>query len=159
MSEQDPIRVFATHCFEENDDYLRVFEFLESVDRFYYLNVSKPENVPMTGGDQAFRDELIAQIKQSETVLLLSSVYEQRPDLLHFMMDAAKANDIKMIGVRPYAGSIQDTPEEIVERAEEIIEWNERAMVDAIKRHARGENSARWEVLDFPGFDSDGPIE
>ena len=157
MSEKDPIRVFATHCFDENDDYLRVFEFLESVDRFYYLNVSKPENVPMAGGAQAIRDELIAQITQAETVLLLASVYEQQPDLVRIMMDIAKANKIKMIGIRPYGA--QDTPEEIVERAEEVIEWNDREMVDAIKRHARGEETARWEVIDFPGFDSDGPVE
>ena len=157
MSEQDPIRVFATHCFVENNDYLRVFEFLESVDHFYYLNVSKPENVPMAGGAQAIRDELIAQIKQSETVLLLASVYEQRPDLVRIMMDVAKANKIKMIGIRPYGA--QDTPEEIVERADEVIEWNDREMVDAIKRHARGEDTARWDVIDFPGFDADGPVE
>ena len=157
MSEQDPIRVFATHCFEENDDYLRVFEFLESVDRFYYLNVSKPENVPAAGGAQALRDELIAQIKQSETVLLLASVYGQRPDLVRIMMDVAKASEIKMIGIRPYG--LQDMPEEIVERAQEVIGWNDREMVDAIMRNARGEETARWEVIDFPGFDSDGPVE
>ena len=157
MSEKDPIRVFATHCFDENDDYLRVFEFLESVDRFYYLNVSKPDNVPAAGGAQAIRDELIAQITQAETVLLLASVYEQQPDLVRIMMDIAKANKIKMIGIRPYGA--QDTPEEIVERAVEVIEWNDREMVDAIKRHARGEETARWEVIDFPGFDSDGPVE
>ena len=157
MSEQDPIRVFATHCFEENDDYLRVFEFLESVDRFYYLNVSKPENVPMAGGAQAIRDELIAQITQAEAVLVLASVYEQQPDLVRIMMDIAKVNKIKMIGIRPYGA--QDTPEEIVERAAEVIEWNDREMVDAIKRNARGEETARWEVIDFPGFDSDGPVE
>jgi hypothetical protein len=52
MSESNPIRVFATHNFQETDDYLRVFEFLESVQRFYYLNVSKPENLPTTGGTQ-----------------------------------------------------------------------------------------------------------
>ncbi len=157
MSEKDPIRVFATHCFDENDDYLRVFEFLESVDRFYYLNVSKPDNVPAAGGAQAIRDELIAQITQAETVLLLASVYEQQPDLVRIMMDIAKANKIKMIGIRPYGA--QDTPEEIVERAAEVIEWNDREMVDAIKRNARGEETARWEVIDFPGFDSDGPVE
>ncbi|MGB5512114.1 MAG: hypothetical protein WBM87_10430 [Woeseiaceae bacterium] len=157
MSEQDPIRVFATHCFDENDDYLRVFEFLESVDRFYYLNVSKPDNIPAAGGAQAIRDELIAQITQAETVLLLASVYEQQPDLVRIMMDIAKANKIKMIGIRPYGA--QDTPEEIVERAEEVIEWNDREMVDAIKRNARGEETARWEVIDFPGFDADGPVE
>ena len=157
MSERDPIRVFATHCFEENDDYLRVFEFLESVDRFYYLNVSKPENVPAAGGAQALRDELIAQIKQSETVLLLASVYGQRPDLVRIMMDVAKASEIKMIGIRLYG--LQDMPEEIVERAQEVIGWNDREMVDAIMRNARGEETARWEVIDFPGFDSDGPVE
>ena len=112
----------------------------------------------MAGGAQAIRDELIAQIKQSETVLLLASVYEQQPDLVHIMMDVAKVNKIKMIGIRPYGG-VHETPEEIVERAEEIIEWNDREMVDAIKRNARGEDTARWEVLDFPGFDADGPIE
>ena len=30
-------------------------------------------------------------------------------------------------------------------------------MVDALKRQARGEDTARWEVLDFPGFDENGP--
>jgi len=157
MSEQDPIRVFATHCFDESDDYLRVFEFLESVDRFYYLNVSKPDNVPAAGGAQAIRDELIAQITQAETVLLLASVYVQRPDLVRVMMDIAKANNIKMIGIRPYGA--EDMPDEIVERAEEVVEWNDREMVDAIKRNARGEETARWEVIDFPGFDADGPVE
>lgn len=158
MSENDPIRVFATHSFDENDDYLRVFEYLESVDRFYYLNVSKPENMPAAGGAQAIRDELIEQIKQAEVVLLLPGVYAESPDLVHIMMDIAKANKIKMIGIRPYGG-VMDTPQEITERAAEIIEWNDREMVDAIKRMARGEDTSRWEVIDFPGFDADGPIE
>ena len=49
MSEKNPIRVFVTHTFAESDDYMRVFEFLESVDRFFYINVAKPENVPSEG--------------------------------------------------------------------------------------------------------------
>ena len=53
MSESNPINVFATHTFEESFDYLRVFEFLEGVDRFYYINVSKPENIPGSGGKWA----------------------------------------------------------------------------------------------------------
>ena len=35
MSQRDPIRVFVTHCFEEVDDYLRVFEYIESAQNFY----------------------------------------------------------------------------------------------------------------------------
>ena len=158
VSESNPIRVFATHSFEETDDYLRVFEFLESVDRFYYLNVSKPENLPTTGGPQEIKDELIRQIKESEAVIVLSSIYELNRDLVRFMMDVANANNIGMIAIKPFGG-MQETPDELVERCDEHIEWNDREMVDAIKRQGRGEDTSRWEVIDFPGYDEHGPTE
>ncbi|MEM1176573.1 MAG: hypothetical protein AAGI27_17400, partial [Pseudomonadota bacterium] len=81
MSESNPYRVFVTHAFEESFDYLRVFEFLESVDRFYYLNRSKPENLPETGGLDAMKDELIEQIKEAEAMVVLPAVAEAQPDL------------------------------------------------------------------------------
>jgi len=158
VSENNPITVFTSHSFEESVDYLRVFEFLESVDRFYYINVSKPENIPETGGLQAIKDELIEQIKTSEVVLILSSVYEQRPDIVDFIMDVADVNMKNMIVIRPF-GSVAETPAELVERCKEHLEWNNREMADALRRQARGEDTARWEVLDFPGFDSDGPTD
>ena len=158
MSESNPIRVFATHCFDETDDYLRIFEFLESVDRFYYVNVSKPENLPAAGGPQELKDELIRQVKASEALFVLPSTFEQNRDLTSFMMDVADANNISMITIRPFGG-LQETPPELIERCAEHIEWNDREMVDALKRQARGEETARWEVLDFPGFDENGPIE
>lgn len=158
MSENNPIRVFATHNFEETDDYLRVFEFLESVDRFYYLNVSKPENLPESGGPQELKDELIAQIKQSEAMFVLPSAWESNKDLVGFMMDVAEANNIGMVVIKPFGG-MQDTPPELVERCAEHIEWNDREMADALRRQGRGEDTARWEVLDFPGWDENGPID
>lgn len=156
MSEKNPIAVFASHAFDETDDYLRLFEFLESVDGFYYINVSKPENVPATGGLQAIKDELIEQIKASEAIFVLSSTYELRPDITRFIMDVAEVNKKGMIAVRPFGVSLE-TPKELQERCQEHIEWNDREMADALRRQARGEDTARWEVLDFPGFDADGP--
>ena len=158
MSESNPITVFATHTFSENHDYLRLFEFLESVDRFYYINVSKPDNVPSSGGLQAIKDELIEQIKKSEAMFVLSSVYEDRPDMVKFMMDVADANKKNMIAIRPFGG-VAETPAEMIERCREHIEWNDREMVDSLRRQARGEETQRWEVLDFPGFDADGPTD
>lgn len=158
MSESNPIRVFTSHSFEESDDYLRLFEFLESVDRFYYLNTSKPENVPTTGGIQAIKDELIEQIKAAEAVVVFASLYDQKTELVRFMMDVADANSVKMIGVQHY-GHMAEPAEELTARCAEVVEWNERTLVDALKRQARGEDTARWEVIDFPGFDADGPIE
>jgi hypothetical protein len=158
VSENNPIRVFATHNFDESDDYLRIFEFLESVDRFYYVNVSKPQNLPVTGGAQEVRDELIRQIKDSEAMFVLPSAWEQNRDQVGFMMDVAAANKINMIAIRAFGG-LHETPPEIVARCAEHIEWNDREMVDALRRQARGEDTARWEVIDFPGWDADGPVE
>jgi hypothetical protein len=152
VSESNPIRVFVTHTFTESDDYLRVFEFLESVDRFYYLNVSKPENIPSEGGLEAIKDELISQIKQSEAFIVIADVYGHKPDLVQYMMDVAEANNIGMIGIKPYGG-VAETAEKVMSRVNEHIEWNAREIVDAIKRQGRGEDTARWEVIDFPGFE------
>ena len=158
MSENNPIAVFASHIFDESFDYLRVFEFLESVDRFYYVNVSKPENVPENGGLQAIKDELIEQIKAAEAVIILSSTHEQRPEITQFIMDVAEVNQKGMVAIRPFGG-VAETPVEMVERCQEHIEWNNREIADALLRQARGEDTARWEVLDFPGFDADGPTD
>lgn len=155
MSEKDPIRVFVTHAFDEGDDYLRVFEFLESIDRFFYLNVSKPENVPSEGTPEAIKDELIAQIKASEAVIVLPSAFEQDPDLVIYMMDVADANKIGMITIRPFGG-ILETPKKVIERVGQPIDWNAREIVDALRLTARGQDTQRWEVVDFPGFGPDG---
>ncbi len=148
MSERNPIRVFVTHLFQEDPDYLRVFEFLESVDRFFYLNCSKPENMP-GGGMEAMKDELIAQIKESEAVVVLATHFEMNPDLIRFQMDVADANDKPMIVIRPFGG-ITETPPQLAERVKEHIAWNDREMADAIRRQARLEDTARWDVIDFP---------
>jgi len=158
VSEKNPIRVFVTHTFAESDDYLRVFEFLESVDRFFYFNVAKPENVPSEGGVEAIKDELIRQIKASEALVVVSDVYANKPDLVNYMMDVAEANSIGMIAIRPFGG-VGETHPDIVSRVQEHVEWNDRELVDAIKRQGRGEETARWEVIDFPGFDADGEID
>lgn len=148
MSENDPIRVFVTHTFQENDDYMRVFEFLESMERFFYLNCSKPENVPESGGIEAIKDELIVQIKKCEAVLVLASQYIEKNDLTRYQMDVAEANDKPMIAIRPFGG-VAESPPELVERVKEHITWNEREIVDALKRQARHEDTARWETIEF----------
>ena len=149
MSEKNPVRVYVTHCFAESDDYLRVFEFLESIENFFYLNCAKPENVPMTGGLEAIKDELIAQIKECEAVVVLASLYMEKPDLVRFQIDVAEANKKPTIAIRPFGG-VAETPKDLAARVNENVEWNEREIVDALKKQARNEDTSRWEVIDFP---------
>ena len=148
MSEDNPIRVFVAHNFQESDDYLRVFEFLESMENFFYLNVSKPEDMPDKGGMDAIKETLIAQIKECEAVIIPSLFYLEQNDLARFQMDVAEANELPMIAIRPFGG-ITESPQELVDRVNEHIEWNDREMVDSLKRQARLEDTSRWETIEF----------
>ena len=152
MSENNPIRVFVSHLFREDADYLRVFEFLEGVDRFFYLNTSKPENIPQTGGLEAIKDEFIAQIKEAEAAIVLPERFVENKDLVTYQMDVADANDKPIITIRPFGG-LNEAPDELVARAKEMVEWNNREIADALRRQARHEDTARWDVIDFPGFE------
>jgi len=148
VSESNPIRVFVTHTFQTSDDYLRVFEFLESMERFFYINTSRPEEMPDDGGLDAIKEELISQIKECEAVLVLASQYMEQNDLTRFQMDVAEANGRPMIAIRPFGG-IVESPPELVERVAEHIGWNEREIVDALMRQARHEDTSRWETIEF----------
>jgi hypothetical protein len=149
VSENNPIRVFVTHTFAETDDYLRVFEFLEANDNFFYLNVSKPENVPVSGGLDAIKEEFIAQIKECEAVIVLATIYAEKTDLVKFQLDVAEANGKPIIAIRPFGGATE-TLAELVDRASEHLEWNDREIINALKRQARLEDTPRWDVIDFP---------
>ena len=91
-------------------------------------------------------------------MIALSSTYAEKESLARFELDAADANHKPIIAIRPF-GHMGETPEELVARAREHIEWNDREMVDALKRQARGEETSRWETIDFPGWDENGKIE
>lgn len=149
VSENNPIRIFISHLFAEDPDYLRVFEFLESVDRFFYLNCSKPENMPASGGLEAMKDEIIVQIKEAEAVVILAAHYAENEELVKYQLDVAEANEKPIIAIRPFGG-VASSAEDLVKRAHEHLEWNEREMADAIKRQARLEETNRWDVIDFP---------
>ena len=47
MSQANPLRIFVTHLWENSDDYLRVFEYLESSRNFFYRNFSTPDQAPV----------------------------------------------------------------------------------------------------------------
>ncbi len=147
MSQANPIRLFVTHAWANSDDYLRVFEYLESAQNFFYRNCSTPEARP--GGDkEALREDLRRQIAPAEGVIALSSLYETDKDLLTFEMLFAQAGKKPVILMKPF-GSGKAAPKAILDLATEVVEWDQRALVDAIRVHARHEKTGRWDTIEF----------
>lgn len=146
MASGDPIRVFVTHAWQESDDYLRVFEYLESARGFRYLNCSVPEREP--SGHEAVRNELRRQIDASEAVIALASLSAQQRDLLYFEINYAKAID-KPVIMLPGFGREYPLPKEFNGLADESASWDERSLVDALRRQARHQESTRWDTIEF----------
>jgi hypothetical protein len=147
MSQANPIRLFVTHLWAPADDYLRVFEYLESSRNFFYKNFSDPEHRP-AGDREALKQVLRTQISPVEVLIGLASLYEQDQDLITFQLLYAQACQKPVILLRPF-GSSQSVPKGLSELADEVIDWDERALIDAIRRQARHEDTTRWDTIEF----------
>jgi hypothetical protein len=148
MSKEDPIRVFVTHVFTDHPDYHRVFEYLESSTNFFYKNCSDPTAVPVAAGKESKKEALLAQIRAAEVVLVVSSMYSEARDWITFQMDAAQAASVPIVALEPF-GSKGSIAAEVQARAAEVAPWNERVIVDALRKQARGEDTKRWDVIEF----------
>ena len=148
MSENNPFRVFVCHVFQENEDYQRVFEYLESRDNFFYKNHSNPENMPAKGGPEAIKEELRNQIKDAEVVILPLAISEVNPDLIGFQLDYAQASNKPILGIQAFGGTVA-IDKMLLDRCGDVIEWNERTIISGIKKLARNEDTAMWETVEF----------
>lgn len=147
VSQKNPVRIFVCHVWVENDDYQRVFEYLESVDNFFYRNTSVLDNRP-AGGKEAQRDELRRQIVEAEVVLVPASLYRKHLDWIEFQLHCAKAFDKPVIVLEPF-GSHDTIAPAVLELGDEVVPWDQRQIVDAIKRQARHEETTRFDVIEF----------
>jgi len=148
VSEKDPFRVFVVHLFQENEDYRRVFEYLESRENFFYVNYSNPENMPTSGGSEAIKEELRNQIKAAEVVILPLAIHGINPSLVGFQLDYAQASNKPIMGIQAFGGTVA-VDKAVIERCDDVVEWNERTIISGIKRLARNEDTAQWETIDF----------
>jgi len=147
MSQANPIRLFVTHVWEENDDYFRVFEYLESAKNFFYRNYSAPDQAA-PADKEAQREELRRQIASVEAVVALPSLMKTHRDMFTFQRLFAQASEKPVILMKP-VGSHEPLPKAVTDLSNEIVEWDERALVDAIRRQARHEETTRWDTIEF----------
>jgi hypothetical protein len=147
VSQKNPIRLFVCHVWKEDDDYHRIFEYLESVDNFFYRNTSTPENRPQ-GDKEAMRNDLRKQIGDAEAVVLPSQLYRKHTDWVEFQLHCAKAFDKPVIVLEPF-GTHETIAPAVLELGDEVVPWDKRQLVDAIKRQARHEETTRFDTIEF----------
>jgi len=147
VTQQNPVRIFVSHVWQTTDEYHRIFEYLESSHNFFYVNCSKPEEFP-TGGPDAMRQAAHAEIEACEVLIVPCSLWSREREWVNFHLKTAKELDRPVIVLETF-GVKEKIPAQLQALGDEIVEWNERSLVDAIKRQARHEETTRWDVIEF----------
>jgi hypothetical protein len=147
VTQKNPIRLFVAHTWAPDDDYYRIFEYIESTPNFFYQNTSTPDRRP-SGDREALRESLRQQIGGAEVVIVPASLYRRNVDWVEFQMHCAKANDKPIIVLEPFGGE-ETIPPAMQELADDVVPWDQRQLVDAIKREARHEETTRFDMIEF----------
>ncbi len=147
VTQKNPIRLFVAHTWVEDEDYHRIFEYLESTPNFFYRNTSTPDQRP-AGDKEALRESLRLQIGDAEVAIVPAALYRRSVDWIEFQMHCAKAYDKPIIVLEPFGGSDTIAPA-MQELADDVVPWDQRQLVDAIKRQARHEETTRFDVIEF----------
>jgi hypothetical protein len=146
ISQQNPVKIFVAHGFEQSEDYLRVFEYLESSRNFFYLNCSLPD-YRAVNPDQ-MKTELRREINAAEVVVVPSTLYHTHREFTDFQVNCAKGLEKPVIVLEAF-GVKEKMPVQLEALADEIVGWDDRSLVDAIRRQARHEETTRWETVEF----------
>jgi hypothetical protein len=146
ISQQNPVRVFVAHAFERSEDYVRVFEYLESSHNFYYRNCSDPDR--QLAELDKIKEELRRQIALAEVAIVPAGMYRSQREIVDFILNCSKGLDKPVIVLETF-GVKEKIPVQLEALSDEIIEWNERSIADAIRRQARHEDTSRWDVIEF----------
>ena len=90
MTQEDPIRLFVSHIYEPDEEYFRVFEYLESAVNFFYKNLGAPDKPPRKPDKESLKEALRGEMKDAELVMF-SPQADHVPVLEHILGKMAAA--------------------------------------------------------------------
>ena len=128
-------RIFISHAWQYHSDYDRLIRLLNEAPNFRYRNYSVPRHDPLhVRSKEELKEELRQQIRPVQVVLILSGMYVDYSEWIQFEMDYAHQLEKPIIGIKPWGS--ERIPRPVQEKVVEIVGWNTRSIVDAIRRYA-----------------------
>ena len=114
---------------------------------FTTINTSQPQ-AKRPIDKESEREDLRRQIAPCEVIIVLPAAYRAAPDLVLFQMNFAKAADRPIVAMENF-GSTEPFAKAIKDLADEVSAWNERSLIDALRRQARHQETTRWDTIEF----------
>ena len=128
--------LFISHSWSHKQQYDHLIHLLDQASDFEYKNFSVPKDDPIhtDGTNQQLREAITEKIRNCHVVLVLAGVYSTYSKWINIEIEVAKKESTwqkPIIAVEP-RGS-ERTSQHVKENADQIVKWNTKSIVDAIK--------------------------
>ena len=130
-------RLFISHSWTYGDAYEKLVKFFDEHPNFTWVNYSVPKDDPIhTATNEAELYAAIkAQIAPVNCVVMLAGVYSTYSKWINKEIQISKTDYSKpIIAVEPWAS--EKTSKIVKDNADEIVKWQSKSIVDAIRNHA-----------------------
>jgi hypothetical protein len=127
-----PYKVFISHAWDYSQDYWRVVRFLNDEPYFLWENMSVPEHDPITTDELEY--ELRNQMRPANVFLIIAGMYAGNREWIDFELAFARRTGRPIIEIIRWGA--ERVPAAIQDAAVEMVGWNGRSIVQAIRRFA-----------------------
>lgn len=129
--------LFISHSWTYSDEYINLINLLDKDSSFSYKNYSVPKNDPIhtNGTDSQLYEAIKEQISHASVVLILAGVYSSYSKWINKEISIAKKEFVYpkgIIAIEPFAS--ERTSKVVKDAADEIVKWNSKSIIDAIRR-------------------------
>lgn len=130
-------RLFISHSWTYSDAYEKLVKFFDEHPNFIWVNYSVPKDDPIhhARNDAELYAAIKAQIAPVNCVVMLAGVYSTYSKWINKEIQISKTDYSKpIIAVEPWAS--EKTSQIVKNNADEIVKWQSKSIVDAIRNHA-----------------------
>jgi hypothetical protein len=131
MSQGKIVRLFISHSWDHNDDYISLVNLLKKADHFVFYNYSVPEHDKLSAdGDKELMQELSDQLRGCHVLIVIASVYPSYSEWIQKEVLIANVYGKPVLGVIPRG---QKRISSFVRTyADKLVRWNSRSVIKAI---------------------------
>ena len=127
--------LFISHSWTHADQYNNLVNLLDQANRFHYHNYSIPKDNPVhIGSDRELSEAIRSQMQPCGIVLVLAGVYASYSKWIDKEIKIAKSSFPKpkpILAIEPWGN--ERTSEAVKENANQIVGWNTKSIVAAIR--------------------------
>ncbi|MHA1125881.1 MAG: TIR domain-containing protein [Candidatus Heimdallarchaeota archaeon] len=131
MPDERIIRLFISHSWDHDEDYIGLLRILQKINLFDFYNYSVPEQDPLEAdSDKELMQELCDQLRGCHVLLVIASMYPSYSEWIQKEVLIARVYGKPVLGVIPRGQ--KRISSFVREYSDHMVHWNSKSIAKAI---------------------------